>query len=98
MARMLQDRPVRRGRRRLPQLRQEGHGVLQAEPLGLVPVCNRQHGQRNPSQRTQLPPAGLLPSGAAKIEWDTRLLTFANFLLTRIRSRVMVSPLFCLHD
>jgi hypothetical protein len=36
-----QHRSRRRRLRRLPQLRAEGDGLFQAEPLGLIPVFNR---------------------------------------------------------
>ena len=67
-----QDRPVGGGLRDLTHLREIGDSLLQAEPLGLIPVFNRQHGHQNPSQRTQAPRTRLLPSRPSKIERGTR--------------------------
>src|SRR5207245_2266366 len=66
-----QDRPVGGGLSDLTHLREKGDGLLQAKPLGLIPIFDRQHRHRNPSQRTQVPPQTLLPGRPSKIERDT---------------------------
>jgi len=66
-----QDPAVGGGLGALTHLREKGEGLLQAEPFGLIPLFDHQHGHRNPSQGTQLPRVGLLPIHPSKFERDT---------------------------
>jgi hypothetical protein len=49
----------------------KGDGLFQGQPFRLIPVFNRQHSHRNPSQKPQVLRPALLPIRRSKIERGT---------------------------